>query len=114
MNDATIHVVNCLAICDMCSINYIRRVQLGQIWRNPAHRTPQGVAKIKGTQPNNNTAPFQTCLISSRSLSILLNAVYVASNLPYLSRKPTVHRKTPPKATSSPNITEKRLLKGYI
>lgn len=28
-------------------------------------------------------------------------------NLPYLSRKPTVHLKTPPKATSSPNITEK-------
>lgn len=28
-------------------------------------------------------------------------------HLPYLSRKPTVHLKTPPKATSSPNITEK-------
>lgn len=29
------------------------------------------------------------------------------TSLPYLSRKPTVHLKTPPKATSSPNITEK-------
>ena len=32
-------------------------------------------------------------------------------NLPYLSLRPTVHLNTPPKATSSPNITEK---KGYI
>ena len=27
-------------------------------------------------------------------------------NLPYLSLRPTVHLNTPPKATSSPNITE--------
>ena len=29
-------------------------------------------------------------------------------NSPYLSRRPTVHLNTPPKATSSPNITTKR------